>query len=169
MIEDIMENDEQNRVYKDTPPLGLPQMGPPTSLRTSVSPRFDSLMDRSNSIPWAPTPLNATSHGQMTSDRTLVSPSFVKSSNTWQNNNAWQNNNTWQNKNFNNSYSKPMDSTLTNSNSSNARMISSSDETCGCLTTQISPRCKLGILGFVIGLLGVSIPLAVVLVLWLRK
>ncbi|CAF3089169.1 unnamed protein product [Rotaria socialis] len=163
MIEDIMENDGRNQVYKDTPPLGLPQMGPPTFLRTSVSPRFDNLMDRSNSIPWAPTPLNANSRGQMMSDRTLVSPSFVKSSTTWQNNNAWQN------KSLNNSYSKPVDSTLTNSNSSNARMISSSDETCDCMSTKISPRCKLGILGFVIGLLGVSIPLAVVLVLWLRK
>ncbi|CAF1505814.1 unnamed protein product, partial [Adineta steineri] len=68
-----------------------------------------------------------------------------------------------------NSLTKGMDTTNPNNNLSNIKTIKSSDGICGSLTKRLSPRCKLGMLGFAIGLLTVGIALAVVLVLWLRK
>ena len=97
-----------------------------------------------------------------------------------------------QTKTTTNTVTKTMDTTAFSQNSSNLPMLKrsgteehpcrerydhhsvslSSTETAPnptCCPKWCSPRCKLGALGFVIGLLTVAIPLAVVLVLWLRQ
>ena len=49
------------------------------------------------------------------------------------------------------------------------RYFSTNEKSSGTSSSMCSPRCKLGTLGFFIGLLAVCIPLAVILVLWLRQ
>ncbi|CAF0921821.1 unnamed protein product [Rotaria sp. Silwood1] len=183
-MEDIMDHDASTNVYKQQAALRLPPMTSPTPASASVLPRFDSLMGRSSAGPWSPAPLNGSQYEKPSVDTRLTSPTFVKSSYVWPSkpNNSYTktaDSTIYNNNSFtrgrdsaipsNNSFTKRMDSTMVSNNSSNAQMISSSDETCTCLSKPCSPRCKLGILGFTIGLLAVCIPLAVILVLWLRK
>ncbi|UJR38035.1 hypothetical protein I4U23_030717 [Adineta vaga] len=68
----------------------------------------------------------------------------------------------------NNSFNKTANTTISTT-SSDVKMIKSADKSSSFLTERCSPRCKLGLLGFVIGLLAVGIAVAVVLVLWLRR
>ncbi|CAF2915823.1 unnamed protein product [Rotaria sp. Silwood2] len=178
------DNGVSTNMYKQQPALQLPPMTSPTPASAAISPRFDSLMARSSSTPWSPAPLNGSQYEKTSADPRLTSPTYVKSSFLWPNksntsftkraDSTVYNNNSFtkvsdSTLHSNNSFTRRMDSTVASKNSSNAQMISSSDETCVCLNDTCSPRCKLGILGFIIGLLAVCIPLAVVLVLWLRK
>ncbi|CAF0802246.1 unnamed protein product [Rotaria sordida] len=170
-IEDIMDHNAPPNKYKQQEALRLPPMTTaPTPASASVSLRFDSLALRSSSGPWSPTPLNGGQYEKTSVDPRLTSPTFMKSPYSWptKSSNSFIKgvDSTVHN---NNSFTRVTDSTVNSNNSSNARMISSSDETCACLTNKCSSRCKLGILGFFIGFLAICIPLAVILVLWLRK
>jgi hypothetical protein len=110
-------------------------MNPPTSVRASVSPRFENLMTRSGSVPWSPAPLNAPQYEKTSVDPLSANHSFTKSSDAWLNNNAytkssdiWSNNHNMQSKTSDiwsprNTFIKPAESTMISNNSSNAQMI----------------------------------------------
>ena len=239
-------------LYKEQPPLRLPNMNFATSsVQASVSPRFESLLGRSNSVAWSPAPVDQVQHENSsdlmsgsrkynskvadswavnnaeskTSDLWAPSQTQARQADVWSPNDnqsqtqpkrsdVWsptytqsQNRRSelWspsliqakipeepRTKTTTNTMTKTMDTTAFSQNSSNLPMLKrsgtkqhpcrerydhhsvslSSTETAPnptCCQKWCSPRCKLGALGFVIGLLAVAIPLAVILVLWLRQ
>ncbi|CAF0853421.1 unnamed protein product [Adineta ricciae] len=116
---------------------------------------------------WSPAPLNSTRNDTTSNDRyssnTTYTQIIERSPPT---NNSGKSYEPWT---PTSSFTKTSNKTTSSTSASDIQMIKSANKSSGVTTNWCSPRCKLGVLGFVIGLLAVGIGVAVVLVLWLRR
>lgn len=71
--------------YREQPPLRPPIMSPSDLVYSSVSPRFESLMNRSNPSAWSPQPLDTPGTALQT-DFGSNSQRYVKTSDNWHEN-----------------------------------------------------------------------------------